>query len=238
MSFHKRFAAFIYPRIKTILEYWSGICDLENGTQRFGPQYVICFESLVQIWLIVFSDQIIKADDCATMTNKKGLFTLLKRVFISEANSEKVIQKISFFCWWEFWCSCFILLLCIIYMQKEKRRRWTFWKLKVRKRLPTITAPPTENGTRSESHEEQKEESVSEVGEVSQVSSSQKLDSIEKLEGSTSPETAHLVAQYQLFLSREEEALAATRIQTAFRGHLVRFCSLYLTWWLCDSLLL
>lgn len=142
----------------------------------------------------MFSDQYIKGDDCATMTNKKGLFTLLKRVFISEANSEK----------------------------KEKRRRWTFWKLKVRKRLPTITAPPPENGTRNESHEEQKEESVSEVGEVSQVSSSQKLDSIEKLEGSTSPETAHLVAQYQLFLNREEEALAATRIQTAFRGHLAR----------------
>ncbi|KAJ4908436.1 IQ-domain 11 [Raphanus sativus] len=130
------------------------------------------------------------------MTNKKGLFTLLKRVFISEANSEK----------------------------KEKRRRWTFWKLKVRKRLPTITAPPPENGTRNESHEEQqKEESLSDVGEVSQVSSSQKFDSIEKLEGSTSPETtAHLVAQYQLFLNREEQALAATRIQTAFRGHLAR----------------
>ncbi|KAF8118126.1 hypothetical protein N665_0006s0123 [Sinapis alba] len=125
------------------------------------------------------------------MTNKKGLFTLLKRVFISETNSEK----------------------------KEKRRRWTFWKLKVRKRLPTITAPPPENGIRNESHEEQKEESVSDVGEVS----SQKLDSsIEKLEGSTSPETAHLVAQYQLFLNREEEVLAATRIQTAFRGHLAR----------------
>ncbi|CAH8320403.1 unnamed protein product [Eruca vesicaria subsp. sativa] len=128
------------------------------------------------------------------MTNKKGLFTLLKRVFISEPNSEK----------------------------KEKRRRWTFWKLKVRKRLPSITAPPPENGTRNESHEEQKEESVSDVGEVSQVSSSQKFDSIEKLEGSTSPETAHLVAQYQLFLNREEEVLAATRIQTAFRGHLAR----------------
>ncbi|KAG2334177.1 hypothetical protein Bca4012_016430 [Brassica carinata] len=131
------------------------------------------------------------------MTNKKGLFTLLKRVFISEASSEK----------------------------KEKRRRWTFWKLKVRKRLPSITAPPPENGTRNESHEEQKEESLSDVGEViSQVSSSsQKLDSsIEKLEGSTSPETAHLVAQYQLFLNREEEVLAATRIQTAFRGHLAR----------------
>lgn len=110
-------------------------------------------------------------------------------------------------------------------MQKEKRRRWTFWKLKVRKRLPTITAPPPENGIRNESHEEQKEESVSDVGEVS----SQKLDSsIEKLEGSTSPETAHLVAQYQLFLNREEEVLAATRIQTAFRGHLVRSCILYL----------
>ncbi|KAJ0260881.1 IQ-domain 11 [Hirschfeldia incana] len=129
--------------------------------------------------------------------NKKGLFTLLKRVFISEANSEK----------------------------KEKRRRWTFWKLKVRKRVPSITAPPPENGTRNESHEEHKEESVSEIGEVSQVSSSsQKLDSsIEKLEtGSTSPETAHLVAQYQLFLNREKEVLAATRIQTAFRGHLAR----------------
>ena len=105
-------------------------------------------------------------------------------------------------------------------MQKEKRRRWTFWKLKVRKRLPTITAPPTENGTRNESHEEQKEENVSEVGEVSQVSSSQKLDSIEKLE------TADLVAQYQMFLNKEEEVLAATRIQTAFRGYLVRSCTL------------
>lgn len=205
-------------------EIWPSICDLF---------WIISSDLVGYIFRTIY-----QGDDCATMTNKKGLFTLLKRVFISEANSEKVIKKISFFCWWEFWCSCFILLLCIYLLQKEKRRRWTFWKLKVRKRLPTITAPPPENGTRNESHEEQKEESVSEVGEVSQVSSSQKLDSIEKLEGSTSPETAHLVAQYQLFLNREEEALAATRIQTAFRGHLVRFCSLYLTWWPCDSLVL
>ncbi|CAH2072848.1 unnamed protein product, partial [Thlaspi arvense] len=139
-------------------------------------------------WRIIRS-----GDGCATMTKKKGLFTILKRIFISEANSEK----------------------------KEKRRRWTFWKLKVKKRLPSITAPP-ENGTRNESHEEQKEESVSDVGEISQVSCSRQLDSIEKLEGSTSPETADLVSQYQVYLNREEEVLAATRIQTAFRGHLAR----------------
>ncbi|ESQ41290.1 hypothetical protein EUTSA_v10013564mg [Eutrema salsugineum] len=127
------------------------------------------------------------------MAKKKGLFTILKRIFISEANSEK----------------------------KEKRRRWTFWKLKVKKRLPSITAPP-ENGTRHESNEEQNAEIVSDVGELSQVSCSQQLDSIEKLEGSTSPETADQVVQYQMFLNREEEVLAATRIQTAFRGHLAR----------------
>ncbi|CAA7031508.1 unnamed protein product [Microthlaspi erraticum] len=128
------------------------------------------------------------------MAKKKGLFTILKRIFISEAHSEK----------------------------KEKRRRWTFWKLKVKKRLPSITAPP-EQATRNESLEEQKEESVSDVGEVSQVSCShQQLDSIEKLEGSTSPETSDLVVQYQMFLNIEEEVLAATRIQTAFRGHLAR----------------
>ena len=115
---------------QTIIEYWSEICDLENGTQRFGPQYVICFESLVQIWLIVFSDQYTKGDDCATMTNKKGLFTLLKRVFISEANSEKVIKKISFFCWWEFWCSCFSLLLCITYCRKRREEDGHFGSLR------------------------------------------------------------------------------------------------------------
>uniref|UniRef100_A0A1J3IJ33 Protein IQ-DOMAIN 14 n=1 Tax=Noccaea caerulescens TaxID=107243 RepID=A0A1J3IJ33_NOCCA len=123
------------------------------------------------------------------MAKKKGLFTILKRIFISEAHSEK----------------------------KEKRRRWTFWKLKVKKRLPSITAPP-EQATRNESHEEQKEESVlSDVGEVSQVSCSH-----QQLEGSTSPETCDLVVQYQMFLNREEEVVAATRIQTAFRGHLAR----------------
>ncbi|KAL0680959.1 hypothetical protein Bca4012_047806 [Brassica carinata] len=125
-----------------------------------------------------------KGDGCATMAKKKGLFTILKRIFISEAHSDK----------------------------KEKRRRWTFWKLKVKKRLPSIAAPP-ENGTR---HEEHKEESVSDMDEASHVSCSPQLDSIEKLE------TADLVAQYQMFLNREEEVLASTRIQTAFRGYLAR----------------
>ncbi|CAN8299629.1 unnamed protein product [Cochlearia groenlandica] len=120
------------------------------------------------------------------MAKKKGLFTLLKRIFISEPNTEK----------------------------KEKRRRWTLWKLKVKKRLPSITAPPQENGTRIKYHEGQKAESVSDVGEISQVSCSQQLDSIE--------ESADLVAHYQVFLNKEEDVLAATRIQTAFRGHLAR----------------
>ncbi|CAF1884231.1 unnamed protein product [Brassica oleracea var. botrytis] len=118
------------------------------------------------------------------MGKKKGLFTILKRIFISESHSDK----------------------------KERRRRWTFWKLKVNKRLPSITAPP-ENGTR---HEEHKEESVSDVDEVSQVSCSGQLDSIEKIV------TGDLVAQYQMFLNGEEEVLASTRIQTAFRGYLAR----------------
>ncbi|VVB14375.1 unnamed protein product [Arabis nemorensis] len=127
------------------------------------------------------------------MAKKKGLFTVLKRIFVSEANSEK----------------------------KEKRRKWTFWKLRVKKRLPSITAPP-EHRTIGESLDEHKEESVSDVGEVSQVFCSRQLDSIEELKDSTSPETSDLVVQYQMFLSREEEVLAATRIQTAFRGHLAR----------------
>ncbi|CAG7891578.1 unnamed protein product [Brassica rapa] len=118
------------------------------------------------------------------MGKKKGLFTILKRIFISESHSDK----------------------------KENRRRWIFWKVKVNKRLPSITAPP-ENGTR---HEEHKEESVSDMDEASHVSCSPQLDSIEKLE------TADLVAQYEMFLNREEEVLASTRIQTAFRGYLAR----------------
>jgi hypothetical protein len=134
----------------------------------------------------------IAGDGCTTMAKKKGLFTVLKRIFISEVNSEK----------------------------KEKRRKWTFWKLRIKKRLPSITAPP-EHRTSHESHEEQKEEIVSDVGEISQVSCSRQLDSIEESKGSTSPETADLVVQYQMFLNRQEEVLAATRIQTAFRGHLV-----------------
>ncbi|KAJ4911987.1 IQ-domain 11 [Raphanus sativus] len=124
------------------------------------------------------------------MAKKKGLFTILKRIFISEAHSDK----------------------------KEKRRKWTFWKLKVKKRLPSITEPP-ENGTRREVN---KEESVSDVGEVSQASCSGQLDSLENLEGSTSLEPPDLVSQYQMFLNKEEEVLAATRIQTAFRGYLAR----------------
>ncbi|CAN7121267.1 unnamed protein product [Brassica rapa subsp. narinosa] len=118
------------------------------------------------------------------MGKKKGLFTILKRIFISEAHSDK----------------------------KEKRRRWTFWKLKGKKRLPYITAPP-ENGRR---HEEHKDESVSDVDEVSHVLCSPQLDSMKK------SETAALVAQYQIFLNEEEEVLASTRIQTAFRGYLAR----------------
>ncbi|KAG2239574.1 hypothetical protein Bca52824_091634 [Brassica carinata] len=118
------------------------------------------------------------------MAKKKGLITILKRIFISEAHSDK----------------------------KEKRRKWTFWKLKVKKRLPSITAPP-ENGTR---HEEHNEESVSDVGEVSQAFCS------ENLEGSTtSPETADMVVAV-VSPNREEEVHAATRIQTAFRGYLAR----------------
>lgn len=108
---------------------------------------------------------------------------------------------------------------CYVFMQKEMRRRWTFWKLKVKKRLPSITAPP-ENGTIHE-------ESVSDVGEVSQASCSGQLDSIENLEGSTSLEPPDLVSQYQMFLNKEEEVLAATRIQTAFRGYLVRLRTLF-----------
>ncbi|KAL1207043.1 Protein IQ-DOMAIN 11 [Cardamine amara subsp. amara] len=127
------------------------------------------------------------------MAKKKGLLTILKRIFISEANSEK----------------------------KEKRRKWTFWKLKVKKRLPSITAPP-EHSKRNDSHKEQNEESVSDVGEISQVTCSRQLDSIEDSKDSTSQETADLVVQYQMFLNRQEEVLAATRIQTAFRGHLAR----------------
>lgn len=118
-----------------------------------------------------------------------------------------------------------------MFLQKEKRRKWTLWKLKVKKRLPSITAPP-EHRARSESHEEQNEEGVSDVGEISQVACSQQLDSIEDSKGPTSQETADLVVQYQMFLNRQEEVLAATRIQTAFRGHLVRLCTLIL----CDFL--
>lgn len=66
-----------------------------------------------------------QADGCATMTNKKGLFTLLKRVFISEANSEKV-KKISFllvvmreFCMFLFHSFC----LCInSYAEREEKK--------------------------------------------------------------------------------------------------------------------
>ncbi|KAJ0230750.1 IQ-domain 11 [Hirschfeldia incana] len=118
------------------------------------------------------------------MAKKKGLFTILKRIFISEAHSDK----------------------------KEKRRRWTFWKLKIKKRLHSVTAPP-ENATRQVEH---KEESVPDVDEVSQASCSSQLDSIEKIEA------ADLVAHYQMFLDREAELHAATRIQTAFRGYLAR----------------
>jgi hypothetical protein len=35
----------------------------------------------------------IAGDGCTTMAKKKGLFTVLKRIFISEVNSEKVKTK-------------------------------------------------------------------------------------------------------------------------------------------------
>ena len=67
---------------------------------------------------------------------------------------------------------------------------------------------------------------MSDMDEASHVSCSPQLDSIEKLE------TADLVAQYQMFLNREEEVLASTRIQTAFRGYLVRSYYPFIS---CDS---
>ena len=109
-----------------------------------------------------------------------------------------------------------VSLLVIYFMHKENRIRFIFFNVNFNKILPSITAPP-ENVTR---HEEHKEESVADVYEASYVSCSPQLDSIEKLE------TADLVAQYQMFLNKEEEVLAATRIQTAFRGYLVRSCTL------------
>lgn len=80
----------------------------------------------------------------------------------------------------------FVLLLVMYFMQKEKRRRWIFWKVKVNKRLFFIIVF-LENGIR---YEEYKEESVVDVDEVSYVLCSLQLDFIEKLE------IVDLVVQY------------------------------------------
>ncbi|XP_010547325.1 PREDICTED: protein IQ-DOMAIN 14 isoform X2 [Tarenaya hassleriana] len=128
------------------------------------------------------------------MAKKKGLFTLLKRIFISEANPEK----------------------------REKRRRWAFWKLRVKKRLPSITAPPRDR-TRSEEGEEQNK---NDVAEVNQLSCSPQLDVREKLEEDSATKAGNAITDPppddQIFRKRQIEELSAIRIQTAFRGYLAR----------------
>ncbi|XP_010557836.1 PREDICTED: protein IQ-DOMAIN 14-like isoform X2 [Tarenaya hassleriana] len=128
------------------------------------------------------------------MAKKKGLFTLLKRIFVSEANPEK----------------------------KEKRRRWAFWKLKVKKRLPSITAPPRDR-TGSEA---QDKNTVTRVGEVKQLSCSPQLNVKKRLEEDSEAKTENDITdpqpEDQIFKKGQIEELAAIRIQTAFRGYLAR----------------
>ncbi|KAA8537297.1 hypothetical protein F0562_027016 [Nyssa sinensis] len=109
------------------------------------------------------------------MAEKKSWFNLLKRLFLSEAHSKPD--------------------------KKEKRRRWMFGRLKI-KRLASMASPSRERNL-CEAEEEQNKHAVT-------------------VAIATAAAAEAAVAAAQAAAEREIRDLAAIKIQTAFRGYLAR----------------
>nr|KYP36709.1 Protein IQ-DOMAIN 14 [Cajanus cajan] len=123
--------------------------------------------------------------------------------------------------------------------KKEKRRSWIFGRVKTKKRLPSITAPPPSKETRlSEAEEEQSKHALSvaiasaaaaeaaitaaqvAVEVVRLQSTHQQLR--EKQEQLQPVKTSHDVPHSTYQCQRQIEESSAIKIQTAFRSYLAR----------------
>ncbi|KAM6595127.1 hypothetical protein CsatA_002830 [Cannabis sativa] len=122
------------------------------------------------------------------MAKKKSWFSLVKRFFSSDSQSKQ---------------------------EKEKRRKWIFGRLKI-KRLASITAPPPPP---IESTQTETEESVVQSGENNNFSALSPPNAAST--ASDAAEAAKLTEIVEIE-SREIQEFAATKIQTAFRGYLAK----------------
>ncbi|KAF4347635.1 hypothetical protein G4B88_009777 [Cannabis sativa] len=123
------------------------------------------------------------------MAKKKSWFSLVKRFFSSDSQSKQE--------------------------KKEKRRKWIFGRLKI-KRLASITAPPPPP---IESTQTETEESVVQSGENNNFSALSPPNAAST--ASNAGEAAKLTEIVEIE-SREIQEFAATKIQTAFRGYLAK----------------
>uniref|UniRef100_A0A5B6ZII4 DUF4005 domain-containing protein n=2 Tax=Davidia involucrata TaxID=16924 RepID=A0A5B6ZII4_DAVIN len=140
------------------------------------------------------------------MAKKKSWFNLLKRLFISEGHSKP---------------------------EKEKRKRWMFGRLKI-KRLASISAPsPSRERNLCEAGEEQGKHAVTvaiataAAAEAAVAAAQAAAAEVVRLTANPQSEeetqgfsSTNIQSTHQC--GREIQDLAATKIQTAFRGYLAR----------------
>ncbi|KAL6129669.1 hypothetical protein ACLB2K_073018 [Fragaria x ananassa] len=132
---------------------------------------------------------------------KKSWFSIVKRFFVSDTQSKQ--------------------------NSKEKRRRWVFGRLKI-KRLPSTTAPappsPLKEKTLNEAEEEQSKHDLnvaiaSTAAAEAAVAAAHAAAEVVWLTGLKSRNEA---TEWEHQCERETQELAAVKIQTAFRGYLAK----------------
>lgn len=148
------------------------------------------------------------------MAKKKSWFNLLKRIFVSESESR---------------------------LEKAKRKRWVFARLKIRRLAASSALSPPRERRHQKAEEKQSKPTINvDVERIDEAKAAAKTPEVEAemaslKEGTESihepkDETLGLsklalldqVPQYFYLYERKIEHLAAIKIQTAFRGYLAR----------------
>lgn len=171
---------------------------------------------------------------------KKSWFSLVKKFFVSDTytNVYKVCNVYYRFRWFTDFCRFSQLIHS--HWQKQKRRRWFLGRFKI-KRLPSISAASPSTETKLSEAEVAQSKQDCNVASFTDATPDEIAADVFDQPSSTPQYTYHSEDEAPEFSSinfkyiappstpqwgREIQELAATKIQTAFRGCLVSFSTL------------